>query len=142
MVYMLAAAFLIGCTTIVIRILGRLDDPVCITFYFTLTGVVVSLCGLLLQGWIAPPRNDLLLLMLVGLLGGMAQYLMTLSYQHLALGIVAPLKYLSIASGGCIGYLVWDQVPDLQSLCGIAIIVASGLYTMRRELQLKKPLTP
>ena len=33
--YMLAAAFLIGCTTIIIRHLGKLDDPVCITFYFT-----------------------------------------------------------------------------------------------------------
>ena len=91
--YMLAAAFLIGCTSIVIRVLGKIDDPVCITFYFTATGVIVSLLGLLYQGWIAPTQNDLLLLMLVGLLGGMAQYLMTLSYQHLALGIVSPLKY-------------------------------------------------
>jgi len=140
--YMLAAAFLIGCTTIVIRILGRLDDPVCITFYFTLTGVVVSLFGLLFQGWITPPRNDLLLLMLVGLLGGMAQYLMTLSYQHMALGIVAPLKYLTIVSSGGIAYLVWGEVPDLQSITGIGIIVTSGLYTLHRELQYKQSLTP
>jgi drug/metabolite transporter (DMT)-like permease len=140
--YMLAAAFLIGCTTIVIRILGRLDDPVCITFYFTLTGVVVSLAGLLYQGWLTPTRNDLLLLMLVGLLGGMAQYLMTLSYQHLALGTVAPLKYLTIVCSGVIAYLVWGEVPDLQSIIGISIIVASGLYTMHRELQHKKPARP
>ena len=138
--FLLAAAFLIGCTTIVIRILGRLDDPICITFYFTLTGVVVSLVGLLYQGWITPPRNDLLLLMLVGLLGGMAQYLMTLSYQHLALGTVAPLKYLTIVCSGAIGYLVWGEVPDLQSVCGISIIVASGLYTLQRELKHKRPL--
>jgi len=140
--YMLAAAFLIGGTTIVIRILGRLDDPVCITFYFTATGVVVSLFGLLLQGWIAPDGSDLLLLILVGLLGGMAQYLMTLSYQNLAVAIVAPLKYLTIVSGGLIAYLVWGEVPDLQSVCGITVIVASGLYTLHRELQLKKPSTP
>jgi drug/metabolite transporter (DMT)-like permease len=140
--YMLAAAFLIGGTTIVIRILGRLDDPVCITFYFTATGVVVSLFGLLLQGWIAPDGSDLLLLILVGLLGGMAQYLMTLSYQNLAVAIVAPLKYLTIVSGGLIAYLVWGEVPDLQSVCGISVIVASGLYTLHRELLHKKPVTP
>jgi len=140
--YMLAAAFLIGGTTIVIRILGRLDDPVCITFYFTATGVVVSLFGLLLQGWIAPDGGDLLLLILVGLLGGMAQYLMTLSYQNLAVAIVAPLKYLTIVSGGLIAYLVWGEVPDLQSVCGISVIVASGLYTLHRELLHKKPVTP
>ncbi|MDH3221939.1 MAG: EamA family transporter, partial [Gammaproteobacteria bacterium] len=72
----------------------------------------------------------------VGLFGGMAQYLMTLSYRHLAVGIVSPLKYLTIVFGGCIAYLVWGEVPDLQSLAGIGIIVASGLYTLHRELVL------
>jgi drug/metabolite transporter (DMT)-like permease len=135
--YMLAAAFLIGCTTIVIRHLGKIDDPVCITFYFTLTGVLVSLAGMPLQGWTSPPPGDFALLLLVGLLGGMAQYLMTLSYRHLAVGVVSPLKYLTIVCSGVIAYLVWDEIPDLQSLAGIAIIIASGLYTLHRELTVK-----
>jgi drug/metabolite transporter (DMT)-like permease len=135
--YMLGAAFMIGCTTILIRHLGRIDDPVCITFYFTVTGVIASLLGMLWQGWISPPAKDLALLMLVGLLGGMAQYLMTLSYQHLAIGIVSPLKYLTIVFSGVIAYLVWSEIPDLQSLAGIAIIVTSGLYTLHRELIVK-----
>ena len=100
--YMLAAAFLIGCTTIIIRHLGKIDDPVCITFYFTVTGVLVSAVGILMQGWQAPAPADLALLLMVGLFGGMAQYLMTLSYRHLAVGILAPLKYLTIVFGGCI----------------------------------------
>lgn len=132
--YMLSAAFLIGCTTIIIRHLGRIDDPVCITFYFTVTGVVVSAIGILAQGWQQPTPGDLGLLLMVGLFGGMAQYLMTLSYQHLAVGILAPLKYLTIVFGGCIGYLVWGEIPDWISVFGIAIIVASGLYTLHREL--------
>ena len=132
--YMLTAAFLIGCTTIIIRHLGKIDDPVCITFYFTITGIILSLFGLLLQGWQTPPLKDLALLMLVGLLGGMAQYLMTLSYQHLALGIVAPLKYLTIVFSGSIAYLVWGEIPDLQSVFGIGIIILTGLYTLHREM--------
>ena len=131
--YMLAAAFLIGSTSIVIRHLSKLDDPVCITFYFTAIGVIVSLLGMFVQGWTLPPATDLALLMMVGLLGGMAQYLMTLSYQHLAIGIISPLKYLSIVFSGFIAYLVWGEVPDLQSFCGIAMIIATGLYTLHRE---------
>ena len=138
--FMLGAAFLIGCTTIVIRILGRYDDPVCITFYFTLTGVLVSLAGLGLQDWVAPPAVDLALLVLVGFLGGMAQYLMTLSYQNLAIGIVSPLKYLTIVFSGIIAWFVWREVPDLQSFCGIVIIIATGLYTLHRELLHKATL--
>ena len=132
--YMLLAAFLIGCTTILIRYLGRRDDPVCITFYFTLTGVAVSVAGLLLQGWIAPPPADLALLTLVGLLGGLAQYCMTLSYRHVAVAIVAPCKYLTIVFGGILAYLVWREVPDGQSLLGIGLIMLTGLYTLHREL--------
>ena len=132
--YMLTAAFLIGCTTIVIRHLGKIDDPVCITFYFTATGVIVSSIGIMIQGWQQPPLLDFVLLGMVGLLGGMAQYLMTLSYQRLAVGIVAPLKYLSIVFGGGIAFLVWREVPDLQSVFGICIIILSGLYTLHREL--------
>ena len=135
--FMLAAAFLIGCTTIVIRHLSKVDDPVCITFYFTVTGVIVSFLGILLQGWTPPPQSDLALLMLVGLLGGLAQYLMTLSYQRLAIAIVSPLKYLTIVFSGVIGYLIWGDIPDLQSLCGIALIIVTGLYTLRRELKIK-----
>jgi len=132
--YMLIAAMLIGCSTIIIRYLAAIDDPVCITFYFTLSGIAISLAGIAMQGWQTPPWQDLVLLSLVGLLGGMAQYLMTLSYRHVAIGSVAPLKYLSIVFGGSIAYLVWREVPDFQSIVGIGIIVGSGLYTLHREL--------
>ena len=140
--YMLSAAFLIGCTTIIIRYLSAKDDPICITFYFTVTGIIVSSTGMLWLGWQSPPTKDLLLLMAVGLFGGVAQYLMTLSYRHSAIAIVAPLKYLSIAFGGSIAYLVWQEIPDTQSFIGIAIIVASGLYTLRRQVILGKSPLP
>ena len=136
--YMLVAAMLIGCSTIIIRHLTATDDPVCITFYFTLTGIVISLFGIGLQGWQTPPPRDLALLALVGLLGGMAQYLMAVSFRHVAIGIVAPLKYLSIVFGGFIAYLLWKEVPDFQSIVGITIIVGSGLYTLHRELILSR----
>ena len=133
-IYMLLAALLIGCTTIIVRYLGRIDDPICITFYFTLSGVIASLFGILLQGWRQPSLPDLALLCLVGLCGGLAQYLMTLSYRHLAIAILAPLRYLTIVFGGLFGYLIWDELPDAYSLTGILVIVASGLYTLHREM--------
>ena len=98
--------------------------------------------GLTFQDWVQPPPFDLSLLILVGLLGGLAQYLMTLSYRHLAVGTVAPLKYLTIGFGGVIGYLIWDEIPDWQSMFGISIIVSSGLYTLHRELQRQSQLEP
>ncbi len=95
----------------------------------------VFICVILSSGGPAIPINKgLALLVMIGLLGGMAQYLMTLSYRHIAIGSVAPLKYLTIVFGGIIGYLVWSETPDAQSMIGISIIVVSGLYTLHREL--------
>jgi drug/metabolite transporter (DMT)-like permease len=132
--YMLAAAFCISCTTILIRHLSIRSDPVNLTFYFTMTGVVISSIAIAFLGWQAPLGRDWLFFIAVGLLGGMAQYLMTVSYRQAQISTVAPLKYLSIGFGGVIAYFVWDELPDLQSLIGIVIIVGGGLYTLHREL--------
>ena len=75
--FMLIAALLIGFTTIIIRQLTARDDPVCITFYFTLMGVVVSTIGIAVLGWHNPAAGDWVFLIAVGLFGGIAQYLMT-----------------------------------------------------------------
>jgi drug/metabolite transporter (DMT)-like permease len=132
--FMLIAALLIGFTTIIIRHLSAKDDPVCITFYFTVTGIVVSATGIAIFGWVSPPPGDWFFLIAVGLFGGLAQYLMTLSYRHSEIAVVAPLKYLSIGFGGLLAYFIWAEIPDFQSLSGIVIIITSGLYTLHREI--------
>ena len=138
--YMLIAAILVSCTTIIIRRLSRYDDPVCIAFYFTLTGVMVSSVGIILFGWITPTLFDLVILAAVGILGGFAQYFMTLSYRHAEIAMVAPLKYITIIFGGVFGYFIWSELPDLQSTIGISVIAIAGLYTLHRELvHFKKP---
>jgi len=132
--YMLLAAFCISCTTILIRHLSIRSDPVNLTFYFTMSGVVISSIAIFFLGWQAPEGRDWAFFIAVGFLGGMAQYLMNVSYRQAQISMVAPLKYLSIGFGGMIAYFVWSELPDLQSLVGISIIIACGLYTLHREL--------
>ena len=136
--YMLVAALCIACTTVLIRHLGATDDPATITFYFTLSGSLISIVACIWLGWLMPSFTDLLLLISVGLLGGCAQYAMTFSYRYAEVGLVAPLKYLSIAIGGTFGYFIWSEIPDRQSLLGIGIIVVTGLYTLHRETRLAR----
>lgn len=141
-IFMVGAALLISCTTIIIRFLSIKDDPVCITFYFTLTGIIASSFGVVWLGWKTPPMFDLSLLVAVGVLGGLAQYMMTLSYRHAEIGMVAPLKYLTIVFGGIYGYLIWQEIPDFQSTIGIIIIALAGLYTLHREVLLSRRIAP
>jgi len=137
-IFMVFAAFVVALGSNIIRVLSRLDDPACITFYFTFAATLVSGILSLLWGWIVPSVTDLLLLMAVGILGGCGQYFMTVSFKNAELGLVSPLKYLMIVIGGVIGYLFWSEVPDQFSMLGIVIIIASGIYTMQRETRISR----
>ena len=55
----------------------------------------------------------------------------TLSVRSVALGAV---RLVCRSLGGVFGYLLWSELPDLQSTIGICIIAAAGLYTLHREL--------
>jgi len=137
-VAMLVAAVAVGVTSNVIRKLNQTDQAICITFYFTLSGAIVTSVACLWLGWNTPSGYDFFLLVCVGLLGGSAQYTLTLSFRYAQVGIIAPLKYLSIVVGGLLGFIIWDETPDGLTVFGIMIIIASGLYSMHRETQLAR----
>ena len=46
---------------------------------------------------------------------------------------IAPLQYLEIVTASLLGYLIFADLPDAQTLLGIAIIMASGLFVILRE---------
>lgn len=46
---------------------------------------------------------------------------------------VAPLQYLEILAATGLGYLIFADLPDRQTVLGICIIVASGLFVIWRE---------
>ncbi|MEM7427819.1 MAG: DMT family transporter, partial [Pseudomonadota bacterium] len=52
------------------------------------------------------------------------------------LSVVAPFRYLLVVWAMISGYLVWDELPDGWALMGIALVVGSGIYTIRREARL------
>jgi drug/metabolite transporter (DMT)-like permease len=133
---MLVAAFSVGITSNIIRKLNQTDPAISITFYFTLSGAIMTSVACYFLEWITPNFKDLMLLVCVGLLGGVAQYALTLSFRYAAIGIIAPLKYLSIVIAGVLGYIIWGEAPDLITISGIAIIILCGLYSLYRERQL------
>jgi drug/metabolite transporter (DMT)-like permease len=46
---------------------------------------------------------------------------------------VAPFEYSALAWGLLLDWLIWRATPDTWTLAGSAIIIASGLYLVRRE---------
>lgn len=135
-VVMLAASLLIGFASCVLRLMSKTEYAVTTTFYFTLSGAVIVSVICLFLGWVTPNPFDLLLLICVGLLGGMAQYELALSLRYAEVGVLSPFRYLSIAIGGFFGFVIWQEVPDMLTIIGIVTIVVSGIYSTLRESRL------
>jgi drug/metabolite transporter (DMT)-like permease len=47
--------------------------------------------------------------------------------------LVSPFRYTAIIWAAVAGFLVFGDVPDAAAFAGIALIMASGLYTLHRE---------
>ena len=126
------AAFMSALMTITIRQLNKTEPPVRIVFYFATIGTIFF-GGLLTIFWVTPTLPELGGLMVVGLIGGLSQLLMTYAYRHAPASTLAPFGYVSILWSTALGYLIWSDLPGPRILVGAAIVITSGLYIIYRE---------
>lgn len=119
-----------------------------IVFWFSLTATVLSLVTLP-WGWVWPTPLDWVTLIMVGLLGGVGQILLTSSYREADASLIAPFDYASMIFALIIGYVAFDEVPTLTMLAGAGLVIAAGILIIWRERQLglqrnrqRKAMTP
>ncbi|MEO1138268.1 MAG: DMT family transporter [Pseudomonadota bacterium] len=120
---------------IYIRKLVQTEQTSAIVFYFSLTSTVLSLLTIPF-GWVIPGGIEIGMLVLAGLIGGLAQIFLTSSYRFADASVVAPFDYASMLFAIAIGYVFFDEVPTQQMLLGAALIVLAGIIIILREHQL------
>jgi len=127
--------------SILIRKLTLAGEPVwLIAFYFSLFSGLGGLITLPLGRWIMPNTYDFILLILIGLLGSVANLLLTQSYKLAEVTLTTPLKYLSLVFAIIFGFYFFKEVPTIYTLSGAGLIVVSSAIIFIREGQLKKPI--
>lgn len=131
----LGATFARGLVQIHIRQLVQVDHPAAIVFYFSVTATILS--GLtVFFGWAVPTAGQLALLILTGLIGGVAQILVTSSYRFGQASMLAPYDYVSMLFAVIIGYLFFSELPTLVMLAGALLVIAGNAVVIWREHQL------
>lgn len=83
-----------------------------------------------------PQGLFLLWVFCVGLASAVSHMAITYALNFAPSSTLAPLHYLEIVTATLLGYLIFDDFPDLMTWGGIAVIVASGLYIIFRERRL------
>lgn len=90
--------------------------------------------------WVTPTWFEALLMLLVGVTSAVGQSMNILGYRAGEAAVVAPMDYLRLLYATGLGFLIFAELPTLQTLAGAAIIVAASLATLQREIRMgRKP---
>ncbi len=122
---------------IAIRKLSSTEPVWLIGFFFSFSIMTLSFFTFY-QNWIIPSFIDLFLLSMVGILGGLANLWLTQSYKFSEVSLVSPLKYLALVFAIIFGYFIWDEIPNIKTLVGSLLVIASSFIIFKREMTLKK----
>ena len=123
---------------IYVRKLARTETNTSIVFTFTLCCTLVS-AAFLPFNWVTPTWTDLAILIGIGLIGGLAQIVMTAAFRHADVAVIMPFEYTAMIWAALLGFFIWGEIPGLNLWAGVAIVMASGLYILFREANLGLP---
>ena len=128
----LIAAACYAASAITVRLLAQRDSVQAMVLWFL---VLLSLgAGLLAApGWVPLQASDLWIIAGVGLAGSLAQVALTEAFRRGEASLIAPLEYTALFWVVCLDLVLWGVLPDTVTWIGAGIIVASGLYLLRRE---------
>ena len=87
----------------------------------------------LLRDWQLPTLRDSLLLAATGITAAVGFLLGTHAYRISEVNQLAPFEYVMLVWVSILSYLVWSELPDGHTILGAAVIIAAGLYVLRRE---------
>lgn len=105
-----------------------------LTIVVVFTAACTVLCGVLAAPvWVWPRAELWPPLLAIGAVSGAAQLLMTEGYRSGEASMLAPFEYSAIVYTLGLGWAVWGEEPGLWEMTGIAVLVASGLFTWWRE---------
>jgi drug/metabolite transporter (DMT)-like permease len=132
----LAGVFTWSLSMINIRRMGDAGERnVTIVAWYSLGTAGLAAFGCITE-WVTPNPWQLATLVGAGLMSGLAQWLMTEGYRAAETTLVAPFEYGAIIYASVLGIAIWGEWPDVWSLVGIAVLIASGLYIWHREVTL------
>ena len=139
MVLLAATAYAIAAVTV--SLLTRTDTPQSMVVWFlAIMAVGAGLAAI--PGWVPLRWEHAALILGMGLAGAFGQIALTRAFMCGDASLIAPLEYTGLVWVIAWDWLLWQTLPDTATWTGAAIIVASGLYLLRRERVVGATRTP
>ena len=137
----LAASLLFALTVTGMKFMTRDHTTTTLMAWSAVLGFVLAIPPALFV-WRRPSFVDLLLLAAMGVLGTITQACYIKGMAEGDAAVMAPVDYTRLVFAIIIGYLLFHDIPNLLTMIGAGIIIASTLYITIRESRLGVPKTP
>ena len=119
-------------SAITVRILGFTDSTQSMVFWLMLMSGAGSTL-LALPRWKPILPAHWLVIAGVAVTGSLGQWAITEAFSRAEASFIAPFEYTALAWGLGLDWLLWRVVPGRPTFIGAAIIIACGIYMIRRE---------
>ena len=119
------------------RMLPAETHPLAVSCLSLVAMIPLGLAMLPFSFWAPLTMRGLLLCAASGLLLSAAYVMITQAMRHGEIAVVSPFRYAILLLAIVIQIVVFSVWPDALTLIGSAILVATGLYTLYRERQIK-----
>ena len=130
----LGTGVLYGFYLIVTRKLHNSDSPL---LTLLLTGIVGVIIGSMIVPtvWVQPTITEWYMMFAIGFFASIGHLFLILSLKYADASKLAPFAYFEILTNIIIGYFFFNHFPDYWHFLGLFIIISSGIYIFRREIQ-------
>jgi len=126
------SAALVACNLIMTKRLSETESPTTIMAYHAgvlTVAYAIPTCWL----WVEPTWLEMGFIVAIAMLMSIVQYCMINGYKQAEASAAQPLEYVRLIYAAAIGFLVFGEIPTIWTWSGAALIIASSLYTIRRN---------
>lgn len=133
----LTAALMFAFYNVLTRYTGQVDHYQTSLLYMAAAGAI-CMTPIGISEWVSPTPEAWGLMITAALVAISAHMLLMKSLQLAPASVIQPFNYLLLVAATVIGVTVFGERPDLASIIGAALVVASGLFTLFREQYLAR----
>jgi drug/metabolite transporter (DMT)-like permease len=127
----LVAAFFVGLYQIATKISSKYDAPEVSLFYSSIIGMIITSL-LALNFWQPINMESYIIFFGIGLFFSLGFYFQINALGKARASIIQPFHYTLIFWAIILGYIFYDDIPDLFTITGAIIIAVSGIFVINQ----------
>ena len=128
----LAAAFLLGLYQIITKKVSEYDPTEVSLFYTSVVGITI-MSFLASSFWKPIDSSSYILFLAIGVFFSLGIYLQIVALSKARASIIQPFHYTLIFWAIILGYIFYDDIPDLFTLIGALVITISGIFVLNQN---------